>query len=113
MVCTHGNKEVQNKSRLEEDSFLGFLKADNKQRWYIFSKDRNRSYNQDCSDKNNFWRREDDYDACHIHMGDTQKPRESSRSFRVDDLLYSILNKVEGSDEILKEMKVDFSSFKN
>ena len=46
-------------------------------------------------------------------MGDTQKPRESSRSFRVDDLLYSILNKVEGSDEILKEMKVDFSSFKN
>ncbi|WMV49697.1 hypothetical protein MTR67_043082, partial [Solanum verrucosum] len=35
---------------------------------------------------------------------------DSSRSFREDDLLSRILNKVEGSDEVLNEIKADFSS---
>ncbi|KAH0661716.1 hypothetical protein KY284_026647 [Solanum tuberosum] len=113
MGSISGKNEVQKVSRLVEGSCPGSLKLSGNQSWNTLREDGRRSHNQDLADKNNFWRREDDYDACYMHMGDSPSSRDSSGNFRLDDLLSLILKKVEGSNEMLKEMKTDFSSLNN
>ncbi|KAH0633404.1 hypothetical protein KY284_036190 [Solanum tuberosum] len=45
-----------------------------------------------------------------MQSSDNPRSKGSSINLRVDELLSRILDKVEGSDDMLKEMKVDFSS---
>uniref|UniRef100_M1DRD8 Integrase core domain containing protein n=1 Tax=Solanum tuberosum TaxID=4113 RepID=M1DRD8_SOLTU len=103
------NKEVHLVSRLEEVSHLSFIRSGGNQGWNIISEDVWRDHNRDWSDRNIYWMREDD-DALYVHSCDSPKLRDSSRRFWTEDLLSRILNKLEGFDEVLKEMKADLSS---
>jgi len=63
--------------------------------------------------KNDYWRREYNHEEDHTQSSDSSKLKGSLNSFRVDDLLSRILDKVEGSYDMLKVMKADFSSLNN
>ncbi|WMV13810.1 hypothetical protein MTR67_007195 [Solanum verrucosum] len=104
------NKEVQQVSRLKKGSCPSSLRTGGNQGWNMFSEDGWRGYYRDRSNQHRFWRREDDDDACYVYIGNSPRSGDSFGSFLVDDLLSRIINKVEGSDEVLKEMKEDFSS---
>ncbi|WMV40560.1 hypothetical protein MTR67_033945 [Solanum verrucosum] len=69
-----------------------------------------RDQDSDCFDWETYWRRGDDDNARYVHTYDSPKSKDDSESFRTEDLFDRILNKVKGSDEVLKEMKADFSS---
>ncbi|XP_049378071.1 uncharacterized protein LOC125842812 [Solanum stenotomum] len=56
-------------------------------------------------------RREDDHEEDHAHLSESPKSKGNASSPWVNDLLLHILDKVEGSDDLLKGMKADFSSF--
>uniref|UniRef100_M1DMX2 Integrase core domain containing protein n=1 Tax=Solanum tuberosum TaxID=4113 RepID=M1DMX2_SOLTU len=56
---------------------------------------------------------EDDHEEDHIHISESSKSKGSASSPRINDLLSRILDKVEGSDDLLKGMKDDFSSLNN
>ncbi|XP_015166432.1 uncharacterized protein [Solanum tuberosum] len=51
-----------------------------------------------------------DQEEDHTHLSESPKSKRSASSPRVNDLLLRILDKVEGSDDLLKGMKDDFSS---
>ncbi|WMV58918.1 hypothetical protein MTR67_052303 [Solanum verrucosum] len=76
------NKEVEKLSRLDEGSCPGYLRSDENQGWNTLSEDGWKSYNHDLADQNNFWRREDGYEAYYMHMGDSPRSRDSSGSLQ-------------------------------
>uniref|UniRef100_M1DRT7 Integrase core domain containing protein n=1 Tax=Solanum tuberosum TaxID=4113 RepID=M1DRT7_SOLTU len=104
------NKEIHIVSRLEEGSRSSSLRLGGNQGWNIISEDGWRHQDRDWSDRNRYWKKEDDDNACYSHTGDSLNSRDSPGSFQVEDLLSHILNKVEGSNEVLTEMNADFSS---
>ncbi|XP_049406250.1 uncharacterized protein LOC125869888 [Solanum stenotomum] len=55
------------------------------------------------------WAEQDDQED-HTHLSESPKSKGSASSPRINDLLSCILIKVEGSDDLLKGMKDDFSS---
>jgi len=56
------------------------------------------------------WAEQDDQEEDYAHLSESPKFKRSANSPRINDLLSHILNKVEGSDDLLKGMKDDFSS---
>ncbi|XP_015169042.1 uncharacterized protein [Solanum tuberosum] len=56
------------------------------------------------------WAEQNDNEEDHTQLSESQKSKGSASSPRVNDLLSRILDKVEGSDDLLKGMRNDFSS---
>ncbi|WMV41369.1 hypothetical protein MTR67_034754 [Solanum verrucosum] len=65
-----------------------------------------REQDLDWFDRDRYWRREDDDDTRYVNNYCSAKSKDDSESFQIEDLLARILNKVEGSNEVLKEMKI-------
>ncbi|XP_049352029.1 uncharacterized protein LOC125816458 [Solanum verrucosum] len=72
-----------------------------------------RRYYQDWAEQSDYWKREEDHEEDHTHTSESPKSRGSASSPRVNDFLSRILDKVEGSDDLLKGIKSDFSSLNN
>uniref|UniRef100_M1DN25 Integrase core domain containing protein n=1 Tax=Solanum tuberosum TaxID=4113 RepID=M1DN25_SOLTU len=72
-----------------------------------------RRYYQDWAEQSDYWKMEDDHEEDHTHSSEIPKSKGSASSPRVNDLLSRILDKVEGSNDLLKGMKADFSSLNN
>ncbi|XP_049362867.1 uncharacterized protein LOC125827604 [Solanum verrucosum] len=83
--------------RVEEGSSSGYS---------IPGGDEPRKYWQD-------WAKQDDQEEDHTHLSESPKSKGSASSPRINYLLSRILNKVEGSDDLLKGMKDDFSTLNN
>lgn len=64
-------------------------------------------------EKSSYWWREEDYEENHKHSSGSPRTIGSESSPWVNDLLSSILDKVEGSDNMLKGMNTDFSLLNN
>ncbi|KAH0695933.1 hypothetical protein KY289_013415 [Solanum tuberosum] len=56
------------------------------------------------------WAEQDDHEEDHTQLSESPKSKGSASSPRVNDLLSRILDKVEGSNDLLKGMRDDFSS---
>jgi len=106
-------KEARRVLRIEEGSHPSYLKAGGNQGWNSQKEEERKWYYQDWNEQNNSWRREESYEEYHTQSSDNPRSKGSSSDLKVDDFLSRILEKVEGSDDMLKEMKVDFSSLNN
>jgi len=98
-----GENQGWNSRRYEEGFHPCYQPWGGNQGWNYYRGEEPRKYWQD-------WAEQDDQEEDHTHLSESPKSKGSASSPRLNDLLSRILNKVEGSDELLKGMKDDFSS---
>ncbi|WMV41206.1 hypothetical protein MTR67_034591 [Solanum verrucosum] len=81
--------------------------------WNTLNEEERRVYNQDCTEQNHLWKREDNHEEYHMQSSDSPRSKCSSGNLRVEELLSRILEKIQGSDDMHREMKADFLSLNN
>uniref|UniRef100_M1DE40 Integrase core domain containing protein n=1 Tax=Solanum tuberosum TaxID=4113 RepID=M1DE40_SOLTU len=108
-----GENQGWNSNRYEEGFHPRYLQRGGNQCWNFHKEEEIGRYYQEWADQSDSWRREDDHEEDHTLSSESPKSKGSANSPRVDDLLSRILNKVDGLDDLLKGMKVDFSSLNN
>ncbi|WMV46318.1 hypothetical protein MTR67_039703 [Solanum verrucosum] len=106
------DKEVHFLSRQAWGSRLSYLKPEGNQGWNKNHEDGWIGRGRNWRDQDTYWKNEDDTNDRYVHNYNNPKSKElynDTESFWTEDMLSRILTKVEGSDEVLKEMK-DVSS---
>uniref|UniRef100_M1DH48 Integrase core domain containing protein n=1 Tax=Solanum tuberosum TaxID=4113 RepID=M1DH48_SOLTU len=69
-----------------------------------------RRYYQEWAEQSDYLKREDDHEEDHTQSSESPKSKGSASNPQVNDLSSHILDKVEGSDDLLKGMEADLSS---
>uniref|UniRef100_M1DT72 Integrase core domain containing protein n=1 Tax=Solanum tuberosum TaxID=4113 RepID=M1DT72_SOLTU len=98
-----GENQGWNSRRYEEGFHPHYQLQGGNQGWNCYRGEEPKKYWQD-------WAEQDDQKEDHTHLSESPKSKGSENSPRINDLLSRILNKVEGSDDLLKGMKDNFSS---
>uniref|UniRef100_M1DQF8 Integrase core domain containing protein n=1 Tax=Solanum tuberosum TaxID=4113 RepID=M1DQF8_SOLTU len=108
-VCGSGPVLV----KLRRGSYPSYPRLGENQGWNRDRDDSWRDQDREWCDRGANWRDIDGEKDLYVPPHERQKPKEQRadpESFRTEDMLARILNSVEGSDKVLKEMKDDISS---
>uniref|UniRef100_M0ZZK1 Integrase core domain containing protein n=1 Tax=Solanum tuberosum TaxID=4113 RepID=M0ZZK1_SOLTU len=108
-----GENQSWNSKRYKEGFHPLYLQRGGNQGWNYHKGEEQRRYYQDWAEQIDYWKRVEDHEEDHSHSSESPKLRGSASSPRVNDLLSRILDKVEGSDDLLKGIKANFSSLNN
>uniref|UniRef100_M1DTG9 Integrase core domain containing protein n=1 Tax=Solanum tuberosum TaxID=4113 RepID=M1DTG9_SOLTU len=109
------DEEVHFLSRQAWGSRLSYLKSGGNQGWNKNCEDGWIGRDRNWCDQDTYWKNKDDTNDHFVHNYNNPKSKEpynDTESFWTEDMLSRILTKVEGSDEVVKEMKADVSSLK-
>ncbi|XP_015165482.1 uncharacterized protein [Solanum tuberosum] len=98
-----GENQGWNSIRYKEGFHPRYQQRGRIQGWNHYRGEEPRRY---CHD----WAEQDDHEENHTQLNESPKSKGSASSPRVNDLLSHILDKVEGSDDLLKGMRDDISS---
>uniref|UniRef100_M1DFQ2 Integrase core domain containing protein n=1 Tax=Solanum tuberosum TaxID=4113 RepID=M1DFQ2_SOLTU len=98
-----GENQGWNSRRYEEGFHTRYQPRGGNQGWSYYRGEEPERYWQD-------WAEQDGQDEDHIHLSESPKSKGSASSPRLNELLSRILDRVEGSDDLLKGMKDHFSS---
>jgi len=102
-----------NSKKYEKDFHPRYLQRGGNQGWNFHKEEEQRRYYQEWAEQSDYWKKEDDHVEDHTQSSESPKSKGSASSPRVNDFLSHILDKVEGSDDLLKGMKAEFSSLNN
>uniref|UniRef100_M1DDM9 Integrase core domain containing protein n=1 Tax=Solanum tuberosum TaxID=4113 RepID=M1DDM9_SOLTU len=108
-----GENKGWNSKRYEEGFHPCYLQQGGNQYWNYNKRDEQIRYYQEWAEQSDSWRRENGREEDHTQSSESPKSKGSTSSPRVNDLLSRIIDKVEGSDDLLQGMKANLSSLNN